>query len=472
MLYYKVCVYEIFYSLKGIKMNIIIIGGGKVGETLCREISSESNCDVTLIEKNEKVLDKMQSKFDIQGIAGSGTSVDTLREAGIENCDFFIAVSQKDETNIIACIMAKKLGAKYTIARVREREYSAHIDFVKESLGISKIINPDLEASYDIYRMMKYIHATSVEVFMDNKVSMVGIVINEDSKITNMYLKDFRKLFDVIVCIIQRDMDVFIPTGESQILDGDIIYVTGSSTNMQNFYAKVGYMGEKTLKSVLIVGGGKLSSYLLPLLKRMNIDIKVIELDYKRAKKLSEQYSDVSVICGDGTDQDFLDEMMIENQDCCISLTGIDEENALISMFAAQRGVKKTITKINRLAILKVIRSEEVKSIITPKRIIADAILRSIRSIKNVKGSNVEQLYTLAGDEVQALQFKAHPKSKLIGKSLETIKLKNNTIIAVISRNNTLFFPTGKDAILEEDKVLVVTKHIDFSDLDDILERE
>jgi trk family potassium uptake protein len=204
----------------------------------------------------------------------------------------------------------------------------------------------------------------------------------------------------------------------------------------------------------------------------MNIDIKVIELDYKRAKKLSEQYSDVSVICGDGTDQDFLDEMMIENQDCCISLTGIDEENALISMFAAQRGVKKTITKINRLAILKVIRSEEVKSIITPKRIIADAILRSIRSIKNAKGSNVEQLYTLAGDEVQALQFKAHPKSKLIGKSLETIKLKNNTIIAVISRNNTLFFPTGKDAILEEDKVLVVTKHIDFSDLDDILERE
>ena len=465
MLYYRLCVYEIFYSLKGIKMNIIIIGGGKVGETLCREISSESSCDVTLIEKNEKVLDKMQSKFDIQGIAGSGTSVDILREAGIENCDFFIAVSQKDETNIIACIMAKKLGAKYTIARVREREYSAHMDFVKESLGISKIINPDLEASYDIYRMMKYIHATSVEVFMDNKVSMVGIVINEDSKITNMYLKDFRKLFDVIVCIIQRDMDVFIPTGESQILDGDIIYVTGSSTNMQNFYAKVGYMGEKTLKSVL-------SSYLLPLLKRMNIDIKVIELDYKRAKKLSEQYSDVSVICGDGTDQDFLDEMMIENQDCCISLTGIDEENALISMFAAQRGVKKTITKINRLAILKVIRSEEVKSIITPKRIIADAILRSIRSIKNAKGSNVEQLYTLAGDEVQALQFKAHPKSKLIGKSLETIKLKNNTIIAVISRNNTLFFPTGKDAILEEDKVLVVTKHIDFSDLDDILERE
>ena len=272
-------IFEFFYSLKGNKMNIIIIGGGKVGETLCREISCEASCDVTLIEKNEKVLEKMQSKFDIQGIAGSGTSVDILREAGVENCDFFIAVSQKDETNIISCIMAKKLGAKYTIARVREREYSSHIDFVKESLGISKIINPDLEASYDIYRMMKYVHATSVEVFMDNKVSMVGIVINEHSKITNMYLKDFRKMFDVIVCIIQRDIDVFIPTGDSQILDGDIIYVTGSSSNMQKFYAQVGYTGEKAIKSALIVGGGKLSSYLLPLLKRMNIDIKVIEID-------------------------------------------------------------------------------------------------------------------------------------------------------------------------------------------------
>lgn len=450
-------------------MNIIVIGGGKVGETLCREISSDNSNSVTLIEQNEKILDKMLSKFDIQGVHGSGTSVDILIEAGIENCDFFIAVSQKDETNIIACIIAKKLGAKYTIARVREKEYTNHIEFVRDSLGISKIINPDLEASYNIYRMVKYIYAASVETFMDNKVSMVGLIINDKTTITNMQIKDVRKKHDVIICIIQRDTEVIIPTGDSHILDGDIIYVTGAPANMQIFYDEVGFTNERPLKTAMLVGGGKLTSYLLPLLKRMIKEIKIIEIDYNTAKKISEDNSDVSVICGDGTDQDFLDEMNIEKFELCISLTGIDEENALISMYAAQKGVRKTITKMNRLSILKVIKAEQIKSVITPKRIIADSIIRTLRSLENAQGSNVEQLYTLANDEVQALQFKVSSSSKLVGVMFEYAQFKKDTIIAVISRNNTMFFPTGKDELRAGDRVIVVTKNTDFTDLDDIL---
>lgn len=450
-------------------MNIIVVGGGKVGEMLCRELSSEKIYSLTLIEQNERVLNKLLSRFDIQGINGSGTNIDTLRESGIAQCDFFIAVSQKDETNIIACIIAKKLGAKYTIARVRDREYSLHLDFVRQTLGISQIINPDLEASYDIYRIVKYTYATNVENFMDNRVSMVGVSIDETSIIADMYLKDFRKKFDVIVCIIQRDAEVFIPTGDSQIKPGDIIHVTGTSENMLDFYSKVGFLKEKPLKSALIIGGGKLSGYLIPLLKRLNIDIKIIEINYEMAKKLSEQYSHVSIINGDGTDQDFLDEMMVDSYDTCITLTGIDEENALISIYASQKGVRKTITKMNRLSILNVINRDHVKSIITPKRIIVDKIMKTIRSKVSTSGSNVQQLYTLANDEVEALQFKIGGKSKATNTPLEKIKLKSNTIIAFILRDDTFFFPTGKDLLMENDKVLVVTKHNDFTDIDDIL---
>ena len=451
-------------------MNIIVIGGGKVGETLCKEISLDSATSVTLIEQNEKVLDKILSKFDIQGIQGSGTDIDVLLDSGIKECDFFIAVSQKDETNIISCIMAKKLGAKYTIARVRETEYSKDIQFMRDTLGISKIINPDLEASYDIYRMVKYVYATTVETFMDNKVSLVGLIITNKMNIVNMYLKDFRKKYDVIICMIQRDNEVFVPTGDSQIMVDDVIYVTGSSGNMQEFYENIGFAGEKPLKTAMLIGGGKLTTYLLPLLKRMISQIKIIEIDYDRAKKMSEEYSDVSVICGDGTDQDFLDEMNIEKFDVCISLTGIDEENALISMYAAQQGVRKTITKMNRLSILKVIRSERIKSVVTPKRIIADSITRTIKSMLNAEGSNVEKMYTLANDEVQALQFKVSSNSKMIGVLFENAKIKSNTIIAVISRNGILFFPTGKDELKAGDRVIVVTKQSGFSDIDDILE--
>lgn len=450
-------------------MNIVVVGGGKVGEILCKELSTEESYDLTLIEKNERVLDKLISKFDIQGICGSGISIDILKEAGVEHSDFFIAVSQKDETNIIACIMAKKLGAKYTIARVREREYSAHMDFVRDSLGISQIINPDFEASYSIYRMVKYAYATNIENFMNNKVSMVGVFVEENSAIANMYLKDFRKKFDVIVCIIQRGIDVFIPNGESLILPDDIIHVTGTSNNMQKFYSSVGFLREKPLKSALIVGGGKLSSYLIPLLKRLMTDIKVIEIKYDIAKKLSEEYNDVSIINGDGTDQDFLDEMTVGTYDTCITLTGIDEENALISMYASKKGVRKTITKMNRLSILKVINVEQIKSIITPKRIIADKIIRSVRSRYNASGSNVEQLYTLANHEVEALQFKISGNSKAVDIPLESLNIKPNTVIAFILRQGEVFFPTGKDVLMKDDKVLVVTKNSDFTDIDDML---
>lgn len=451
-------------------MNIVVVGGGKVGEILCKELSNEENYNLTLIETNERVLDKIISKFDIQGVCGSGTNIDILKESGVQDSDFFIAVSQKDETNIISCIIAKKLGAKFTIARVRDRDYSVNMDFVRDSLGISQIINPDFEASYSIYRMVKYEYATNVENFMNNKVSMVGVFVEESSSIANMYIKDFRKNFDVIVCIIQRGIEVFIPNGDSQILPSDIIHVTGTSQNMQKFYSEVGFLKKKPLKSALIVGGGKLTANLIPLLKRLMSDIKVIELDHETAKRLSEEVSsDVSIIHGDGTDQDFLDEMAVESYDSCISLTGIDEENALISLYATKKGVRKTITKMNRLSILKVIDVEKIKAIITPKRIIADKIIRSVRSRLNAYGSNVEQLYTIANDEVEALQFKINANSKVVGIALENLKIKANTIVAFILRDKELFFPIGKDMILEDDKVLIVTKNNDFTDIDDIL---
>lgn len=450
-------------------MDIIIMGGGKVGEMLCKKLSPMENCNITLIEKNEAVLNRLLSKFDISGVCGSGIDVKTINEAPIAKADLFVAVSEKDDTNIISCVMAKQLGANQTIARVRGWEYSGNLEFLKNAMGISRVINPDKEAAYSIYRTVKYPYAVSIETFIGSNVSIIGVYIDKESIVKGIALKEFRKKFNVIVCVIQRDTEVLIPNGDSRIFEGDIIYVTGQPQDMQEFYQEVGFLNEKPLKKAMIVGGGKISYYLLPLLARLKMQITIIENDYDMAKKLSSIYDDISVMNGDGTDQDYLDELGIDSYDTFISLTGVDEENALASLFANERGVKKIITKINRTVITRLFDREKIKSIISPKRVIADEIIRMARSQLSAAGSNLQGLYTIADEQVEALQFLITEKSKVLGISLLDMNIKENTIIAYIIRDGKLFFPTGTDCIKDADTVLIVTKNTEIIDIDDIL---
>lgn len=449
-------------------MNIVIAGGGKVGEALCSELSSEGN-DIILIEKNSKRMDALINKYDITGIVGNGANYDLQMEASVPNCDIFIGVTPQDEINIMSAVIAKKLGAKHTIARVRNPEYTKHLGFVKDSLGITMMINPELESAKDIMKVIKYPTALSVESFAGNRVNLVELKIKQNSPLVDISLKDFKTRYgNILVAIIQRGDEIIIPSGENYLREGDRIYVVSSLKEVNKFYKLMGD-NRARMKSALIIGGGRITYYLINMLKDYKMDIKVIENNAKRAEELSEAFPGIMVVHGDGTDQEFLEEERIEGYDVFISLTGVDEENIITSLYASQQGVRKSITKVNRTLLLKIFGTMGLQTVITPKRVIANTILQFVRSLTNQSVSNVEALFRLADNQVEALQFKVKASSRVVNVPLESLPIKSRLLIAYIIRGKKLIVPGGQDIIKTDDHVIVITTEKNYDDIDDIL---
>lgn len=449
-------------------VEIVIAGGGKVGETISEELAREGH-DIVLIEIKAGRLEQIINKIDITGLAGDGAEIDNLVEAGVQDCDMFIAVTAEDETNIISAIIAKELGAKYTIARVRDPKYTNHIEFVRESLGINMVINPELEAARHISRILEYPETLRIEQFEKGRVSMVELVIKENGPLIDTPLVQFRENYgDVLICAITRDYETIIPSGDTVLRKGDHLYVTGAQSDISRFYQKAGYKEEK-IDSTLIIGGGGVTYNLLNLLKDKDMDIKVIEIKEEKAIDLSYEFPDVVVIKGDGTDQDFLDEERIRSFDSVLSLTGVDEENIVNSLYALSIGINKVITKVSRTGLLKILGNIDLQSIVTPKQLITNKILRFVRSISNTTVSNVEELVRIADNEVETLQFLVKTTSRVVGVKLKDLDTKDELLVAYIIRGDDLIYPSGEDEILEGDHVLIVTKYKSFDDIDDIL---
>lgn len=449
-------------------MKIVVAGGGKVGEVLCQELSIEGN-NIVLIEANQWKLERVISKNDITGLVGNGASYDVQVEAGVPDCDIFIAVTPKDEINIIASIIARKLGAKHTIARVRNPEYAGHMGFMREGLGITMMINPELEAAKDIVRVIRYPEALSVEQFANGQVNIVEIEVDGSTGLAGIPVADFRKEFgNVLICSIARGEDVFIPEGTSQVEEGDRIFVTGAQKDLTRLYRKAGFKEEK-LRSAMLIGGGRITHYLVEMLTEMDIELKVIEIKHETAKSLSSQFPRTVVIEGDGSDQEFLKEERIELYDTVVSLTGVDEENILISLFAVSQNAKKVITKVSRTDLLKILGNVGLQSIVTPKRLIANKIIRFVRSLTNRGVSNVEALFRIADNQVEALQFRVAKHSKIVDVPLMNLKLKEDLLVAYIIRGKKLIFPGGRDSIKAGDQVIVVSTNKTFEDIEDIL---
>ncbi|MCQ9209267.1 Trk system potassium transporter TrkA [Granulicatella seriolae] len=449
-------------------MKIVIVGGGKVGEVLCAELSSELN-DIILIEKNSIILERLINKFDITGIEGNGASYDIQIEAGVQTADIFIAASEMDEVNIIAAILAKKIGAEYTIARVRNPEYSSQLNFVRETLGISLMINPELSAARDIARILKYPSALSVESFAGNKVNLIEIEVTENSPLNSLSLKDFRSRFGtVLVCIIHRDEEIIIPSGSTFLKVGDRIHVTGTYQDLAAFF-KIVCRGDKQVKSTLIVGGGRIAYYLLHALSQSRVETKVIDISEERCEFLSHEFPNATIIQADGTDHDILEEQMINEYDSFVSLTGVDEENLMASIFAKHKGVPKVITKMSRIGILKVLKNINLRSFITPKQIVASEIIQFVRARANTQGSNVEALYRIADNQVEALQFRVKRGSRVCDIPLTQLQTKPDLLVAHIIRGQNVIYPTGNDRLQPHDRVIVVTREKSFDDIDEIL---
>ena len=451
-------------------MKIVIIGAGKVGELLCRDLSLEGN-DIILVEQDAKILEKILANNDIMGFVGNGVSYDTQMEAEVPKADVFIAVTEKDEINIIASVIAKKLGAKYTIARVRSTDYSSQLEFMTDSLGIDLVINPELEAAKDIKQNIDFPDALNVESFLDGRLKLVEFQIDENSPIAGVSLFDFKQKYfpHLLVCIIKREDKVIIPSGNNFIKAGDRIYITGSNSEIIKFQDALG-KNNKKIKSAFIIGAGIISHYLVQELLKDKIQVKIVELNPKKANKFSEYLPQATIINADGSNVDVLKEENFKNYDSCISITGIDEVNMFISIYAKKIGIKKIITKLNKLSFVDILGENSFQSIITPKKIIADNIVKVVRSIASKKKNLIENLYRLENNRVEAVELLINSKSKVSNIPLKDLKIKKNLIIAYIIRNNVAIFPKGTDVIKEGDRVIIITAESFFDDINHIIE--
>lgn len=455
-------------------MKIIVIGAGKVGETICKELSD--SLDVVLIDSNPQVVENIFAQYDIQVVVGNGAGVEVQTEAGMKDADLVLAVTNLDELNIMACIIAGRLGAKRTIARVRNPEYHKNVDFIKSALGISLMINPEEESAKAISKVLSFPMALNVESFAQNRVNMVELEIKSDSILNNMSLKDFRARFtgNLLVCVVERGLDVFIPYGDTVLQLDDRIHVTGSKADLEHFYDELNhYRKQDPIRSALIVGGGRISYYLIDKLLSRNkhFEIKLIERNKAVAEEFSLKYPEIVVVNADGSDQNVLEEEGIADYDSCVALTGIDEENIFISLFAKHKQVRKCITKVNRIAMLKILAHVDLDSVITPGSIIADEIVRYARSLSTEDRSNIEHLYKLAGRRVEALEFTAPEDAKVIGIPLMELQTIDNTLVSLIVRNHEPILPKGDDSILAGDMVVIVTTHQNIVSLDDIISK-
>ncbi len=450
-------------------MKIIIVGAGKVGELLCKDLAIEGN-DITLIEEDPKILDRILSSSDIMGLVGNGANCEVLKEASVETADIFIAVTHSDEINIISSVIAKKMGAKYTIARVRNPEYSSQMKFMSDSLGIDIMLNPEAEAAFFIARNLEFPNALNVETFAGNKVNLVEILVEKDTYLDGIKLMEFKNKYfaSLLVCIVKRGQEIHIPTGNFTLQAGDRIYVTGIQSELSKFYKSLGHK-EKRIKSVIIIGGGRITYYLTDMLLEKMMDIKIIEINEDKARELSGIYENAVIVHGDGTDSELLDEERFGEYDACISLTGIDEENIILSMYANKLGIKKTITKINGISLFNVLELVGLQSIVTPKKIIADYIIRIVRSLLSSQGENIETLYRLVDNNVEAIEFKVPENSDVINIPLKDLDTKDNLLIAYILRNGQLIFPGGLDVLKPKDRVIIVTTEKFLDDINKIL---
>ena len=448
-------------------MKIVLVGGGKVGFALCRSLVAEKH-DVVLIEQNEAVLNHIVSRFDIMGLLGNGADFTILEQAGVQECDIFIALTEYDEVNMISAVLAKKMGAKETIVRVRNPEYSNTYFKEKNILGFSLIVNPELLAARAIGNIIDFPSALSVERFAGGRVSLMEFVVKDASGLCQMPISEFRKKFDVIVCALERNHELIIPGGEMTLQDKDRIFVTGNRVDMMRLH---NHFKARTVKSFLIIGAGKIAYYLVGILKDSRIDTKVIEINPERARFFSEKFPNLYIVQGDGTAKDILLEESAPHYDAVATLTGVDEENIITSMFLDRVGVQKNITKVNRTSLLEIIHAPAFSSIITPKIIAVDTIMHFIRGRVNAQYSDLQAMHHLANGQIETLQFHIKEANKMTAKPLSHLKLKKGILIAAIIRKGKTIFPTGEDTLEVGDQLLVITLLPNITKIYDLIER-
>ena len=450
-------------------MKIVIIGDGKVGYKLAKQLSSEKY-DIILIDNNEEKLRKSIERMDVFCVAGEGGSVEVQQRADVPHADLVIACTSTDECNMLSCLIARRLGARHTIARVRNPIYYKQIDFLKKDLHLSMVVNPELIVAGDITRLLLFPDASKVETFVKGRVELVEFPIH-CGKLEGLSLSELYARFQVqvLVCAVESGETVLIPDGDYILKAGDKLHIAASHQNMEQFFKKIALRKEK-IKNAMICGGGRVAYYLASQLCNLGMNVKIIERNRERCEELCELLPKATIINGDATEHDLLIEEGIEKTDAFIALTGMDEENIIMSLFASKQSVSKVIVKINEDRRAMMIDELGLDSIVSAKTATADAILGYVRARRNSQCSaNVETMYQLLDGRVEALEFIIKSENAYTGVPLKDLNLKVNNIIACIARGRKIIITNGDDSIQVGDSVVIITMTKQIRDLDDIL---
>ncbi|MBQ3006966.1 MAG: Trk system potassium transporter TrkA [Clostridia bacterium] len=449
-------------------MNIIIVGLGKLGMTLTKQLVNEGH-SITVVDTNNGKLTNAVDTYDVLGVWGNGATVETLEEAGASKAKLIIAATASDEMNILCCLIANRMGTENTVARVRNPDYAAQMQFLRNELGINMIVNPEFETANEISRIIRFPSAANLDSFAGGKVEIARIRIHSDNMLCDMPLYDLRKKCKakVIVCAVQRDDEVFIPSGNFVIRCDDTISITGTRSELSHFMKQTGVYKQK-IKNVMILGGGRIAYYLSKQLSDTGRNIKLIEQSIDKCYQLSDALEEVTVIHGDGTDQDLLDEQGLEYQDALVSLTGIDEENIIVSMYAESKGVSKVITKVNRHS-YSILNDIGLETVVSPQIVAGNLVTRYVRALHNSAGnSQIQTLYKLVGGKVEAAEFIVPENAGYENVPFKDINFLPNLIIGCIIRNGKIIFPDGNEVMKANDSVIVVTAGRIVEDLHDI----
>lgn len=449
-------------------MEIVISGLGSVGTTLMQELADEGH-NIVVIDVNAQKIETAVNQFDVKGVIGNGASSSVLKEAGVQHCDLFIGATNHDELNILCCIIAKKLGAKKTIARASKPEY---VDLFKSDgdLGLSLMVNPQYEAALEISRMLRFPSAIKVNEFSNGKVELVEFLVSEDSPLVGLPLKKLGVVFKekVLICAAQRDDKAIIPTGDFVIREGDRLFVTATMKHISLFFKHLGW--NRQAKDAIIVGGSTTAYYLCKELDKLGIHAKLIEKDAQKAAMFSEDFKKINVILGDGTDQELLLEEGLATTDAFVALANMDEQNIIMSMFVASQDVPKVITKIDQLGYYDMLQKSGIYSAVSTKTSTTDRIIRFVRLIGNAQGSTVKRVFHIIDDSTEILEFEAKENFKRFDVPIQQLNLKKHLLVAGIIRKGELITPSGQDVIKLGDNVIIVTLEEGLDDLKDILD--
>ena len=453
-------------------MKIIIVGCGKIGATMVESLESEGH-DITVIDREQRVIDEISNIYDVMCVCGNAVDNDTLNEAGVSNAELLIAVTNSDEINMLICFIAKKMGAAYTVARIRNPEFNdKRMSQVKQYLDISLTINPELLAAQEIFNVLKLPAAINIETFSRRNFEMVELILKDDSNLAGLSLIELRKKYkaNFLICVVKRGEEVFIPDGNFVLENGDHICITASFSEIQKLLKMLG-LAKKHAKKVMVLGASMIGYYLSKMLLRSGSEVTIIDKDIEKCKQFAENLPEAVIINGDGAQQEILMEEGINAVDAFAALTGMDEENILISFFAQSQNVQRVVAKVNRNELASMAEKLGLNTIVSPKKAVSNIVTSYARAIQNTLGSNVETMYKLMDGSVEALEFNVQSDFKGQRIPLKNLQLKDNVLIAGIIRKRKAFVPAGDDEIIVGDKIIVIAKSQEqkMHDLADIL---